>query len=55
MTGHPAIVLPCGMHSEGLPMAAQLIGKHYNDEQLIATAVQIESSYDFRLPLPVIN
>ena len=55
MTGHPAIVLPCGMHSEGLPMAAQLIGKHYGDEQLIATASQIESSYDFRLPLPVIN
>ena len=55
MTGHPAITLPCGMHSEGLPIAAQLIGKHYGDEQLIATATLIESSYDFKLPLPVIN
>jgi len=55
MTGHPAITLPCGMHSEGLPIAAQLIGKHYGDEQLIATATLIETSYDFKLPLPVIN
>jgi aspartyl-tRNA(Asn)/glutamyl-tRNA(Gln) amidotransferase subunit A len=55
MTGHPAITLPCGMHSEGLPIAAQLIGKHYGDEQLIATATLIESAYDFELPLPVIN
>jgi aspartyl-tRNA(Asn)/glutamyl-tRNA(Gln) amidotransferase subunit A len=55
MTGHPAITLPCGMHSEGLPIAAQLIGKHYGDEQLIATATLIESSYDFKLPLPDIN
>jgi len=55
MTGHPAITLPCGMHSEGLPIAAQLIGKHYGDEQLIATATLIESSYDFRLPLPDIK
>jgi aspartyl-tRNA(Asn)/glutamyl-tRNA(Gln) amidotransferase subunit A len=52
MTGHPAITLPCGMHSEGLPIAAQLIGKHYGDERLIAAATLIESSYDFKLPLP---
>jgi Asp-tRNA(Asn)/Glu-tRNA(Gln) amidotransferase A subunit family amidase len=42
------------MHSEGLPIAAQLIGKHYADEQLIATAALIESSYDFKLPLPAV-
>jgi aspartyl-tRNA(Asn)/glutamyl-tRNA(Gln) amidotransferase subunit A len=52
MTGHPAITLPCGMHSAGLPISAQLIGKHYADEQLLALASQIESNYDFTLPLP---
>jgi len=52
MTGHPAITLPCGMHSEGLPIGAQLIGKHFSDEQLIDIAIQIESGYDFELPLP---
>jgi aspartyl-tRNA(Asn)/glutamyl-tRNA(Gln) amidotransferase subunit A len=55
MTGHPAITLPCGMHSEGLPIAAQLVGKHFGDEQLIAAATLIESSYGFKLPLPVTN
>ena len=55
MTGHPAITLPCGMHSEGLPIAAQFVGKHYADEELIATATLIESSYDFKMPLPDIK
>ena len=52
MTGHPAITLPCGMHSEGLPIAAQLVGRHYADEQLLEIACRIESEYDFELPLP---
>jgi len=52
MTGHPAITLPCGMHSEGLPFAAQLVGKHYGDEQLLDLTTQIESGFDFELPLP---
>lgn len=52
MTGHPAITLPCGMHSEGLPIAAQLVGRHHEDEQLIDLAVQVESDYGFKVPLP---
>jgi aspartyl-tRNA(Asn)/glutamyl-tRNA(Gln) amidotransferase subunit A len=52
MTGHPAITLPCGLHSEGLPIGAQLVGKHFGDEELIDIAQQIESGYDFELPLP---
>jgi aspartyl-tRNA(Asn)/glutamyl-tRNA(Gln) amidotransferase subunit A len=53
MTGHPAITLPCGMHSEGLPFAAQLVGKHHGDEQLLALARCIETGFDFDLPLPL--
>jgi aspartyl-tRNA(Asn)/glutamyl-tRNA(Gln) amidotransferase subunit A len=52
MTGHPAITLPCGLHSEGLPIGAQLVGKHFGDEELIDIAQQIESGYDFELRLP---
>ena len=52
MTGHPAITLPCGMHSEGLPIAAQLVGRHYEDEQLIDLAMQVEAAYGFKIPLP---
>jgi aspartyl-tRNA(Asn)/glutamyl-tRNA(Gln) amidotransferase subunit A len=52
MTGHPALTLPCGMHSEGLPIAAQLVGRHYADESLLDLAARIEADYDFELPLP---
>ncbi len=52
MTGHPAITLPCGMHSAGLPIAAQLVGRYHADEGLIGTARLIEQAYDFELPLP---
>ena len=52
MTGHPAITFPCGMHSAGLPIAAQLVGRHHADEALIETARLIEQTYDFELPLP---
>ena len=52
MTGHPAITLPCGMHSAGLPIGAQLVGKHHGDEQLLGLASLIETDYDFTLPLP---
>ena len=52
MTGHPAITFPCGMHSAGLPIAAQLVGRHHADEDLIETARLIDQAYDFELPLP---
>jgi aspartyl-tRNA(Asn)/glutamyl-tRNA(Gln) amidotransferase subunit A len=55
MTGHPAITFPCGMHSAGLPIGAQLVGRHFEDESLIHSAACIENQYDFRLPLPKIN
>ncbi|MCP4387152.1 MAG: amidase [Gammaproteobacteria bacterium] len=55
MTGHPAITFPCAMHSEGLPIAAQLVGRHHADEALLATAKLIEDSRDFKLPLPALD
>jgi aspartyl-tRNA(Asn)/glutamyl-tRNA(Gln) amidotransferase subunit A len=55
LTGHPAITIPCGMHSKGLPIAAQLVGRHYEDELLIGTAMSIERELDFNLPLPQFN
>lgn len=52
MTGNPAITLPCGMHSEGLPIAAQLVGPQYADEKLLDLAIRVEAGLDFDLPLP---
>ena len=36
LTGHPAITLPCGFHSDGLPMAIQLVGRRGEDARLLA-------------------
>ncbi len=55
MTGHPAITLPCGMHSEGLPIAAQLVGRHYADEDLLGVAELVEQELGVRMPLPEIS
>ena len=55
MTGHPAITFPCGMHSEGLPMAAQLVGRHNADEDLIGIAGLVEKEMAFQVPLPDIS
>ena len=52
MTGHPAITFPCGMHSEGLPIAAQLVGRHYEDEQLIEVAELVEEEMGVDMPRP---
>ena len=52
MTGHPAITFPCGRHSSGLPIAAQLVGRHYEDESLLETTRLVEQVMDFKLPHP---
>ncbi len=52
MTGHPAITFPCGMHNEGLPIAAQLVGRHHEDERLLAIVELVEKELDFKAPLP---
>ena len=55
MTGHPAITFPCGMHSRGLPIAAQLVGRHYADENLLEVTARIEREFGFTLPCPPID
>jgi aspartyl-tRNA(Asn)/glutamyl-tRNA(Gln) amidotransferase subunit A len=42
LTGHPAITLPCGMHSDGLPMAIQLVGRRGEDARLLGVAAAFE-------------
>ncbi len=55
MTGHPAISFPCGIHSKGLPMAAQLIGRHFEDGFLLGAAEMLETEFALQLPLPEIG
>jgi aspartyl-tRNA(Asn)/glutamyl-tRNA(Gln) amidotransferase subunit A len=45
LTGHPAISLPCGRTSAGLPCGIQLIGARGNTEGLLAAALPIERCF----------
>jgi aspartyl-tRNA(Asn)/glutamyl-tRNA(Gln) amidotransferase subunit A len=44
LTGHPAITLPCGFHSDGLPMAIQLVGRRGEDARLLRAAALFEAA-----------
>jgi aspartyl-tRNA(Asn)/glutamyl-tRNA(Gln) amidotransferase subunit A len=43
LTGHPAIVLPCGWHSTGLPMSIQLVGRHFEESLVLRIAHNLSS------------
>ncbi len=49
-TGLPAIVLPAGMHADGLPIALELLGRPFSEARLI----QLAQAYERRnRPRPV--
>jgi aspartyl-tRNA(Asn)/glutamyl-tRNA(Gln) amidotransferase subunit A len=43
LTGHPAISLPAGLSSGGLPIGIQLVGRHGETDRLLAVAAAVES------------
>jgi aspartyl-tRNA(Asn)/glutamyl-tRNA(Gln) amidotransferase subunit A len=43
ITGHPAITLPCGATTDGLPIGAQLAGARNRTGDLLAVAAAVES------------
>lgn len=55
MTGHPAIAVPCGMHSAGLPLSFQLIGGYFREDLLFRAAAAVENHDAFRNPLPPVE
>jgi Asp-tRNA(Asn)/Glu-tRNA(Gln) amidotransferase A subunit family amidase len=45
VTGNPALTLPMGMLSSGLPFGLQMTGAHYDDYRLLDIADVVESAY----------
>jgi aspartyl-tRNA(Asn)/glutamyl-tRNA(Gln) amidotransferase subunit A len=43
ITGHPAITIPCGATTDGLPIGAQLVGARNQTDELLAVAAAVES------------
>jgi aspartyl-tRNA(Asn)/glutamyl-tRNA(Gln) amidotransferase subunit A len=52
LTGHPAITVPVGLHSEGLPMAVQIVGGAFDEAGMLRAAAAVERDDRFRIPLP---
>lgn len=55
MTGHPALTMPCAMHTEGLPIALQLVGRYFDETTVLRAAHAIERSERFLIPLPTLQ
>jgi aspartyl-tRNA(Asn)/glutamyl-tRNA(Gln) amidotransferase subunit A len=46
MTGHPAVSIPCGFGSDGLPIGIQLVGQFRGDVALLHASALFEASSD---------
>ena len=52
-TGHPAVVVPCGLGAERMPVSLQLIGRFGDDRRLLALARAYERATDWHTLVPV--
>lgn len=43
LTGHPAVTIPIGFDSSGMPIGAQIVGARGSDARLLAIARVIDS------------
>ena len=48
VAGVPAISIPCGVDSKGLPVGMQLIGNKFQEETILNAAYTFEQKYKFR-------
>jgi aspartyl-tRNA(Asn)/glutamyl-tRNA(Gln) amidotransferase subunit A len=46
LAGLPALSLPCGFDSEGLPIGMQIVGKHFDESTILGAAYAYEQSTD---------
>jgi aspartyl-tRNA(Asn)/glutamyl-tRNA(Gln) amidotransferase subunit A len=53
LAGVPALSLPCGLSSSGLPIGIQLIGKHFDEARLLRAAHNLEQALGFNSAPPL--
>ena len=47
MTRHPAASVPVGLSREGLPMAMQIVGRHFDERRVLRAARAVEKAQPF--------
>lgn len=55
MTGHPALTMPCAMHTVGVPIALQLVGRYFDEKTVLRAAHAIERNDRFAIPRPEVD
>ncbi|WP_170763838.1 amidase [Ruegeria lacuscaerulensis] len=55
MSGHPALTMPCAMHSEGLPIGLQLVGRYFEESTILRAAFAVENDGAFSIPHPKVD
>jgi Asp-tRNA(Asn)/Glu-tRNA(Gln) amidotransferase A subunit family amidase len=54
LTGQPAISIPCGWTSEGLPVGLQIVGRRFADASVLRAAGAFEQAYSWAHRRPVL-
>ncbi|MCB9856053.1 MAG: Asp-tRNA(Asn)/Glu-tRNA(Gln) amidotransferase subunit GatA [Phycisphaerales bacterium] len=54
LAGIPALSIPCGHTSDGMPIGLQLMGKHFDEAKLLQIAHQFQQVTDFHKKRPAI-
>ena len=55
LAGTPAISVPCGFSSEGLPIGLQVIGKHFDESTVYRTAHAFEQATEHHKKRPTVG
>jgi aspartyl-tRNA(Asn)/glutamyl-tRNA(Gln) amidotransferase subunit A len=53
LSGHPAVSLPCGWSSDGLPIGLQIVGPWNADRRVLALAAHLERERPCARPMPL--
>ena len=53
LSGHPALSLPCGVSSDGLPIGLQIVGPWYDDRRVLGLAGHLERERPCARPMPL--
>jgi len=52
--GLPAISIPCGFNKDGLPVGLQIIGKPFNEAEILQLAFAYEQSTPWHTKKPLL-